>query len=159
MTEKFSLSMSNVTHLRLQYTWKLKENILLTYHLKFYVSIQLQYLRLKNSYSSDLTLLCLKVTRSMQMTHFFSSLWLIFHCTHMRTHIHVYIYIYTHTNTPHFLYPFFCWRIFRLLAHPGFVNSAAMNVGIHVSFAVLVFSRYVLRSGTAGSHGISVLNF
>ena len=33
------------------------------------------------------------------------------------------------------------------------VNSAAMNNGIHVSFSVLVSSRYMPRSGIAGSYG------
>jgi len=33
------------------------------------------------------------------------------------------------------------------------VNSAAMNTGIHVSFSILVSSRYTPRSGTAGSYG------
>ena len=33
------------------------------------------------------------------------------------------------------------------------VNSAAMNNGIHVSLSVLVSSRYMPRSGIAGSYG------
>ena len=33
------------------------------------------------------------------------------------------------------------------------VNSAAMNTGVHVSFSILVSSRYVPRSGIAGSYG------
>ena len=33
------------------------------------------------------------------------------------------------------------------------VNSAAMNSGIHVSFSILVSSRYMPRSGIAGSYG------
>jgi len=31
------------------------------------------------------------------------------------------------------------------------VNSAAMNVGVHVSFSILVSSGYMPRSGIAGS--------
>ena len=31
-------------------------------------------------------------------------------------------------------------------------NSATMNNGIHVSFSLLVSSRYMSRSGTAGSY-------
>ena len=31
------------------------------------------------------------------------------------------------------------------------VNSAAMNIGVHVSFWIMVFSRYMPRSGIAGS--------
>ena len=33
------------------------------------------------------------------------------------------------------------------------VNSAAMNMGVHVSFAVLVSSGYMPRSGIAESYG------
>ena len=35
------------------------------------------------------------------------------------------------------------------------VNTAAMNIGVHVSFRnrVFIFSRYMPRSGIAGSYG------
>ena len=33
------------------------------------------------------------------------------------------------------------------------VNSAAVNNGIHVSFSILVSSRYMPRSGIAGPYG------
>ena len=33
------------------------------------------------------------------------------------------------------------------------VNSAAMNIGVHVSFSVLVSSGYITSSGIAGSYG------
>ena len=33
------------------------------------------------------------------------------------------------------------------------VNSAAMNIGVHVSFRIIVFSGYRSRSGMAGSFG------
>ena len=39
------------------------------------------------------------------------------------------------------------------------VNSAAVNIGVHVSFQVMVFSRYMPRSGIAGSYGSSIFNF
>ena len=45
---------------------------------------------------------------------------------------------------------------FHILA---IVNSAAINSGIHVSFSLLVFSRYMPRSGTAGSYGSSTPSF
>ena len=32
------------------------------------------------------------------------------------------------------------------------VNSVAMNIGVHVSFGIMVFSGYVPRNGIAGSH-------
>ena len=36
------------------------------------------------------------------------------------------------------------------------VNSAAMNIGVHVSFQIRVFSGYMPRSGIAGSYGNSI---
>ena len=41
------------------------------------------------------------------------------------------------------------------------VNSAAMNIGVHVSFQirVFVFSRYMPRSGIVGSYGSSIFSF
>ena len=39
------------------------------------------------------------------------------------------------------------------------VKSAAMNVGVHVSFWILVFSRYTSRSKIAGSYGNSIFSF
>ena len=35
----------------------------------------------------------------------------------------------------------------------GIVNSAAMNIGVHVSFSVLVTSGYMPKSEIAGSYG------
>ena len=67
--------------------------------------------------------------------------WVIFHC----------IYV------PHLLYPFLCWRTFRLLPCPG--SCAAMNIGVHVSFRIMVFSGYMPRSGIAGSYSSSIVSF
>ena len=39
------------------------------------------------------------------------------------------------------------------------VNSAAMNTGVHVSFWIIIFSRYMPRSGIAGSYGSSIFSF
>ena len=39
------------------------------------------------------------------------------------------------------------------------VNSAAVDIGIHVSFQIMILYRYVLRSGITGSYGNSVLSF
>ena len=36
------------------------------------------------------------------------------------------------------------------------VNSVAVNIGMHMSFQILVFSRYMPRNGIAGSYGSSV---
>ena len=39
------------------------------------------------------------------------------------------------------------------------VNSAAMNIGVHVSLRVMVFSGQMPRSGIAGSNGNSIFSF
>ena len=39
------------------------------------------------------------------------------------------------------------------------VHSVTMNIGIHVSCWIMVLSRYVPRSGIAGSFGSSIFNF
>ena len=36
------------------------------------------------------------------------------------------------------------------------VNSAAINIGVHVSFQTMLFSMLLSRSGTAGSYGSSI---
>ena len=39
------------------------------------------------------------------------------------------------------------------------VNSAAMNIGIHVCFLIMLFSGYIPSSGIAGSYGSIILRF
>ena len=39
------------------------------------------------------------------------------------------------------------------------VNSAAVNIGVHVSFWIVVFSGYMPSSGIAGSYGNSIFSF
>ena len=39
------------------------------------------------------------------------------------------------------------------------VNSAAMKLGVHVSFWTMVFSIYMPRTGIAGSYGSSIFSF
>ena len=39
------------------------------------------------------------------------------------------------------------------------VNSAAVNIGVHVSFWIRVLSGYKLRSGIVGSYGKSIFSF
>ena len=45
---------------------------------------------------------------------------------------------------------------FHILA---IVNSVAVNIGMHISFGTVVFSRYKLRSGTARLYDISLSSF
>ena len=46
-----------------------------------------------------------------------------------------------------------CFHVMAIL------NSVAINIGVHVCFWIVVFSRYMPRSGIAGSHGCSILFF
>ena len=39
------------------------------------------------------------------------------------------------------------------------VNSTAINIRVHVSFGIMVFSRYMPMSGVAGSYGSSIFSF
>ena len=41
----------------------------------------------------------------------------------------------------------------------GIVNNRAVNIGVHVSFWILVFPGYMFRSGIARSYGISIFRF
>ena len=56
--------------------------------------------------------------------------WVTFHC----------IYIL-------YLYPLICGWTFGCLHVLAIVNSAAMNIGVHVPFGIVVFSGYMPRSG------------
>ena len=47
--------------------------------------------------------------------------WILFHCLYL----------------PHLIYPFLCW--FRLLPVLAVLNNAAMNIGVHVSFWIVVW--------------------
>ena len=55
---------------------------------------------------------------------------------------------------PQLSYPFICWWTSRLLPCPGYVKSAVMNFGVHVSLLILVSS--VCSGGIAGSYNSSI---
>ena len=42
---------------------------------------------------------------------------------------------------------------------PAVVNSAAMNIGVYVSFWIIVFSGYMPRGRIAGAYGSSIFSF
>ena len=79
-------------------------------------------------------------------------LWLI--------NIPFYMYIYNiYMYVPQLLYLVLCQWTFRLLPVLAIVNSATMNTGVQVPFWIMVFSRYMPRSGIAGSYGSSIFSF
>ena len=39
------------------------------------------------------------------------------------------------------------------------VNTAAMNIGVHMPFGIMVFSGYMSSTGVAGSYGNSIFSF
>ena len=81
---------------------------------------------------------------SLQRTQFMPFyVWVIFH--------NIYV--------PHLLYPFLCWRTFRLLPCPGYCKQWHNEYWVHVSFWTMVFSGYMPRSGIAGSYGSSIFSF
>ena len=60
---------------------------------------------------------------------------------------------------PYPIYPFLCRWTFRYFHVLAIVNSAAMNIGVHVSFWIMVFFWYMPSSGIAGSYGSSIFSF
>ena len=73
---------------------------------------------------------------SLQMAQFSSFLWLIFH------------WVYVCATFSLFL----CWCTLDCFHVLDIVNGTAMSIGMHVSFGIMIFSRYLSRSGIAGSY-------
>ena len=59
----------------------------------------------------------------------------------------------------HLLKPFICQRPFRLFPCLDYREYAAINIGEHVLFWIIILSGYIPRSGIAGSYGISIFSF
>ena len=104
----------------------------------------------------------------LQMALFHSFLWLaVFHCVciyvYICMYVYIYIYIYIHTHT-HIYIPHFLIQS-SVSGHVGYfhvlaiVNSAAVSIGVHESFWIIVLSRYIPRSEIAGSYGNSIFSF
>ena len=75
------------------------------------------------------------------------------------SNIHIYtMEYYSYINNIFFIYPSVDGHLgcFHILV---IVNSALMNIRLHVSFPVMVFSRYLPRSTPTGSYATSVFNF
>ena len=69
--------------------------------------------------------------------------------------------VYVCIHMPHLLKPIICWWHLRCFHVLTIINSAAMNIGVHVFFQirVFVFSAHIPRSGIAGSYGSSIFRY
>ena len=88
-------------------------------------------------------------------------------CVYIYIYVYTHIHIYIHTHT--YIYIIYISHIFLIHSsvhgHLGcfhflaVVNSAAMNIVMHVSFWNRVFCRYTFRIGIAWSYGNSIFSF
>ena len=64
-------------------------------------------------------------------------------------------------HIPYILYAVICWWALSLFPYLGYVNNAAVNMGVHASFQISIFSflGYTPRSGVTGAYGNSSFNF
>ena len=74
--------------------------------------------------------------------------WVVFHHTHTNTHTHTHIFICSSVDGH-----LGCFHVLAI------VNNAAKNSGVDVSFWIRVFSRYMPKSGIAGSYSSSIFSF
>ena len=84
-------------------------------------------------------LLSVTISRSIHVAAniiFHSFLWPIF-CVYLYIHTYIPYMWYINTHSSHLLYPF--------------LDQWTVNTGVHLSFQIRVFSRYMLRSGISGS--------
>ena len=106
------------------------------------VCVNIRYLFL----SFWLTSLCkiLGSSTSLPLTQIYSSYgWIILHC----------IYV------PPLLCPFICDGYLGCFHVLAILNNASVNIGVHVSFWIVVFSGYTPSTGIAGSYVVLFLVF
>ena len=87
----------------------------------------------------------------------------IFSCTHVLQVLLFHSFIWLSNIPlcilPYLLYFFICQWTFRLFPFLDIVNSVAMNIGMHVSFWIIVWSRYMTRSGITGLYANCIFSF
>ena len=120
-------------------------------YFRFHIHVIWWYL----SFSFWLTLLSMIISRSIHVAangiiSFFVMVWVIFHYVYIVEYILYISHIFIHSSVNGHLG---CFHVLVI------VNSAAMNVGVPVSFRIIVLSGYMPRSGIAGSYGNSIFSF
>ena len=68
-------------------------------------------------------------------------------------------YIYKYLYISHLFYQFICWWCLGCFHAFDLVYSVPMNIGMSVSFWIIVLSGYTVRSGITGSYINSSFNF
>ena len=62
-------------------------------------------------------------------------------------------------RVPHLVYPFICPYHLGFIYVLTIVHDTAVNIGVHLSFKIMVFSGSVPRNGVAVTYGTSLLSF
>ena len=70
-------------------------------------------------------------------------------CARMRVHVCLYHVCFIHLSVDGHVD---CFHVLTI------VNSAAVNIGVHVSFKIIALSRYMPRSGITESYGNSTFS-
>ena len=70
-------------------------------------------------------------------------------CTHVHVHVCLHYICFIHLSGDGHLD---CFHVLTI------VNSFAVNIGVHVSFKIIVLSGYIPRSGITESHGNSIFS-
>ena len=99
-------------------------------------------------------------------------------CVYIYVYVYIYMYMYVYVHVSictyvyMYIYVYVCIYIYHIFfihssvsGHLGcfhdlaIVNSAAVNIGVHVYFVIMAFSGYMPRSGIAGSYDSSIFCF
>ena len=107
------------------------------------------------SFSFGPASLCIIISRTIYVAT--NDIISFFSITEQYSFVYMYHIFFTHSSVGECKSTFrTTWMLFDVLA---IVNSAAVNIGVHISLRIIVFSRYIPRTATVGSYGNSTFNF